>query len=305
MRIAIAGTNTLAYWVAHYLEDEGQHQFILLSRTPKPSLTARGWQVIIVDYGNQGNLIFNLAGIDVVVSTVCGDAQMFLIDAALNAGVERFIPADYGGSLSRRMPGDPLDRGQSAAINRLQQCESRGMAYTVFACGILYERFCPGGMKSANIGQSSGASEEGDYLVNIRSMRSQIPYDASGRPAMISVTAAQDVGHFIVAALDLPQRPREFRIRGDRMNASDLVRVAEMMRGADFERAQHNAATLRDRLTLARSSHNEQEAVRVHLLIATGEGRFDFEDANLNGLVDFTPVRFQDWLRIVWAGRLP
>ena len=157
---------------------------------------------------------------------------MFLIDAALNAGVERFIPADYGGSLSRRMPGDPLDRGQSAAINRLQQCESRGMAYTVFACGILYERFCPGGMKSANIGQSSGASEEGDYLVNIRSMRSQIPYDASGRPAMISVTAAQDVGHFIVAALDLPQRPREFRIRGDRMNASDLVRVAEMMRGA-------------------------------------------------------------------------
>ncbi|MCJ1419963.1 hypothetical protein MMC32_006319 [Xylographa parallela] len=304
MRIAIAGTNRLAYWVAHYLADEGQHQFILLSRTPKPPLTARGWQVIIVDYSNQGNLIFNLAGIDVVVSTVLGSVQLSLIDAALDAGVERFIPADYGGSLSRRMPVDPLDRGQSAAISRLQQYESRGMAHTVFACGILYERFYPGGMRSANIGQNSGASEEGDYLANIRSMRSQIPYDASGRPAMISMTAAQDVGHFIVAALDLPQRPREFRMRGDRMNASDLVRVAEVIRGAGFERAQHNAGTLRDRLTLARSSHNEQETIRVHLLIATGEGRFDFDDANLNGLVDFTPIRFQDWLHTVWAGEL-
>ena len=161
-----------------------------------------------------------------------GDPQLSLIDAALNAGVERFVPADYGGSLSRRMPVDPLDRGQAAAISRLLQYESRGMAHTVFACGILYERFYPGGMRSANIGQRSGANGEGDYLANIRSMRSQIPYDASGRPAMISMTAAQDVGHFIVAALDLPQRPREFRMRGDRMNASDLIQVAEAMRGA-------------------------------------------------------------------------
>ncbi|MCJ1402279.1 hypothetical protein MMC11_005499 [Xylographa trunciseda] len=305
MRVAIAGTNRLAYWVAHYLAIEGQHQFILLSRTPKLALTARTWQVVIVDYNNQGNLIFNLAGIDVVVSTVSGGAQLSLIDAALNAGVERFIPADYGGSLSRRLPVDPLDRGQAAAINRLQQYEPQGMAYTVFACGILYERFFPGGTRSTNIGQSSGASGEGDYLVNIRSMRSQIPHDASGRPAMISMTAVQDVGHFIVAALDLPQRPREFRMRGDRMNASDLVRVAEVMRGTDFERVQHNTATLRDRLALARSSHNEQEINRVHLLIATSEGRFDFEDANLNGMIDFTPIRFQDWLPTAWAGELP
>ncbi|MCJ1287413.1 hypothetical protein MMC26_006762 [Xylographa opegraphella] len=305
MRIAIAGSNSLAHWVAHFLADEGRHQFILLSRTAKPPLTARGWQVIIVNYGNQGNLIFNLAGIDVVVSTVTGNAQLALIDAALKAGVERFIPAEYGGSLTRRMPIDPLDRGQSVAISRLRQYESQGMAHTVFACGVLYERFCPGGLRLANVGQSSGASEEGDYIVNIRSMRAQVPYDASGRPAMISMTAARDVGHFIVAALDLPQRPREFRMRGDRMNASDLVRVAEVMRGTDFERAQHNSATLSDRLTLARTSHNEQETTRVHLLMATGEGRFDFDDANLNSLVDFTPVRFQDWLHTVWAGDLP
>ena len=161
-------------------------------------------------------------------------AQLSLIDAALNAGVERFIPAEYGGSLSRRVPGDPLDRGQEAALSRLQQYGSQGMTHTIFACGILYERFFPGGIKSSNIGQNSGASGEGDYLANIRSMRSQIPHDASGHPATISMTAAQDVGRFIVAALDLPQKPQEFRMRGDRMNVSDLVQIAEVMRGGSF-----------------------------------------------------------------------
>ena len=62
-------------------------------------------------------------------------------------------------------------------------------------------------------------------------MRAQIPYDRSGRPAMVCMTAMQDVARFIVAALDLPNWPRELRMRGERMNVSDVVRVAERMRG--------------------------------------------------------------------------
>ena len=33
MRVAIAGTNRLAYWIAYYLTLEDQHRFIILSRT--------------------------------------------------------------------------------------------------------------------------------------------------------------------------------------------------------------------------------------------------------------------------------
>ncbi|MCJ1474384.1 hypothetical protein MMC13_003042 [Lambiella insularis] len=239
---------------------------------------------------------------------VTGPAQLSLIDAALHAGVERFIPAEFDGSLSRRLPNDPLDRGQGAAISRLQQYKSQGMAHTIFACGILYERFFPGGIRAADIGQSTGASGEGDYLVNIRSMRSRLPYDTSGssrRPATISMTAAEDVSRFVVAALDLPQLPAELRMRGDRMNVSDVVRVAENLRRGPFERAEHNMDTLKDLLTLAKSSHDEQEAVRVHMLIATVQGRFDFDDANLNSMVNVTPVRFEDWLRRTWDGQFP
>ena len=183
----------------------------------------------MVDYSNEANLVYSLAGVEVVISVVSGNAQLALIEAALQAGVARFIPAEFGGSPLHRPPNDPLDRGQTAALDRLRQYESEGMAHTVFTCGILYERFGPGGMNAVGIGGSCGASGEGDFLVNVRSLRSQIPHDSSGRPAMVCMTAAQDVARFVVSALDLPDLPTELRICGSRMNVSDVVQVAEIM----------------------------------------------------------------------------
>jgi len=36
MKVAIAGTNGLARWFAHFLASDGNHQFILLSRAVNP-----------------------------------------------------------------------------------------------------------------------------------------------------------------------------------------------------------------------------------------------------------------------------
>ena len=245
MRIAIAGTNGLAYWIARYLSTETSHQFILLSRAvsladifkdsadliqPKPHLSAEGWQVITVDYGNDFDLQFKLAGVDLVISMVSGQAQIALIDAAAHVGVQRFAPAEFAGSSLDRPAMDALDRGQSAALARLRQYEAQGMRYTVLSCGILYERFAPGGTGSANIGYFSGASGEGDYLMDIRAMRAQIPHNSYGQPATICMTSAQDVGRFVVSALVLQNWPRELRMYGERIDVSEVVRVAEEMR---------------------------------------------------------------------------
>ena len=164
-----------------------------------------------------------------MISVVRGDAQLSLIEAAMQAGVARFIPAEFGDSPLRRPANDPLDRGQAAALNRLRQYESEGMAYTIFSCGILYERFGPGGMSAMDIGTTCGADGEGEYLVDVRSMRSQIPHDLAGHPAMVCMTAAQDIARFVVMALDLPALPTELRMCGSRMKVSDVARVAEVM----------------------------------------------------------------------------
>lgn len=106
------------------------------------------------------------------------------------------------------------------------------MQYTSFVCGILYERFSPGGMMTSRIGVRSGIGGEGDYLIHITQKRARIPYATNGQPATICMTSAEDVGEFVAAAIGLQNWPLELRMRGDRMNISRLVHIAEAIRGA-------------------------------------------------------------------------
>ncbi|KAL8765492.1 MAG: hypothetical protein Q9209_007463 [Squamulea sp. 1 TL-2023] len=305
MRVAIAGSNGLACSIAHAITTNTYHQVIVLSRSPKPQLSARGWQVVVVDYDQSQRqaLVFKLAGVGVIISLISGSAQISLIDAAAQAGVRRFAPAEFEGQAALRPQPDALDRGKRAALERLQYYQAQGMQYTSFVCGILYERFAPGGMYASGIGLRSGIGAEGDYLMNITHKRAQIPYDANGQPAMVSLTSAEDVGNFVAAAIGLPQWPPELRMRGDRMDVSRLVQVAEIVRGAAFEKAQYNSQSMHSALQLAQSSQNIQQQLRVISLMATASGRFDFATPNLNSLVDVTPTGFQAWLQESWKDR--
>jgi hypothetical protein len=185
----------------------------------------------VTNYSDGPGLVFNLTGVDTVISTISGNAQLALIDAALQAGVRRFAPAEFEGLPSLRPVPDPLDRGRRVALDRLQQHQARGMQYCVFVCGIFYERFAPGGMITSNIGRGSGISGEGDYIMNVRRMKAQIPYASDNRPALVCITSVQDVGRFVAAAIGIPQWPMELRMCGERVDFSRLVRMAELLRG--------------------------------------------------------------------------
>lgn len=169
-----------------------------------------------------------------MISTISGNAQLALIDAAVQAHVRRFAPAEFEGLPSLRPVPDALDRGRGAALERLHQYQARGMQYCVFICGIFYERFAPGGMIASNIGRGSGISGEGDYIMDIRRMKAQIPHGSNGRPASVCITSVQDVGRFVAAAVGMPRWPTEIRMCGERMDFSSLVRMAELMRGKHF-----------------------------------------------------------------------
>lgn len=195
-------------------------------------MTARGWQVIQVSYDNPGDLLYKLAGVDVVISTISGEAQLALIDAAAGARVRRFVPAEFEGSLASRPDHDFLDRGSRDALVRLAQLQSCGMKLTVFTCGIFYERFRPGGMHAAGIGRQSAIAQEGGYVMDFRHGKAMIPYsDFRGEPVYVCMTSAADVANFVVAALDLPHWPQELRMCGARMTVSELVSVGETLKG--------------------------------------------------------------------------
>ena len=199
---------------------------------PHPELTAKGWQVVVVDYNNASDLRFKVRGVDVVISTINGTPQMRLIDAAAAERVRRFIPSEFEGSPFSRPPNTFLDNGRRAALARLQECEAQGLRSTVFTCGIFYERFAPGGMAAFQIGVRNAIGGEGQYVLDMRQGRAMIPpSNGTGRPVHVCLTSARDVARFVVAALSLPSWPREFRMRGERMTIAELVSIGEQLRG--------------------------------------------------------------------------
>lgn len=186
----------------------------------------------VVDYDDLESLKYALRGIDTIISTVTGPAQIELIKAAVSVRVRRFAPAEFEGPPQLRPANDPLDRSRSLALHWLNHY-SQFIQSTRFVCGILYERFQPGGLAQSSIGLSSGFSGEGDYIMNCRSMEAQVPAydDENNSNVAICMTAAQDVGRFVTKAIDLQQWPAELRMCGHRVLVKDLVATVSRLKG--------------------------------------------------------------------------
>lgn len=196
-------------------------------------MAAKGWQVIKVDYTKPTALQYTLTGVDTVISTISGEAEIALIDAAAAVGVRRFVPSEFEGLPYLAPTADILDRGNMKSITRLQYYQGNGsMQYTVFVCGIFYERFAPGGLAAFQIGRGTHISTEGSYLLDFRENKAQIPLPPGDYGEVwICMTSAQDVAQYVVAALDIPEWPVEFRLYGDRLALPDIISGAEIAKG--------------------------------------------------------------------------
>ncbi|QSZ33096.1 hypothetical protein DSL72_002681 [Monilinia vaccinii-corymbosi] len=307
-RIAIAGSGGLAQIIAHHI-NETVHPFIILSREARPSLDVLGYQVTVVNYDNQDDLRFHLRGVDVVISTVSGVPQINLIDAAANSRVQRFVPAEYQDKLVGRPMNDPSDHGRAASIERLRhwaQNRRHRMQYTIFCCGVFYERFARGGLASMGIGASTTLGYQGSYLMNMEvNIAEIVEYSVAGQPISVSMTSVHDVARFITAALDLGQQmwPEEFRMQGDKKTLTEIVQYAEAVKGQPFATTVIAAPTLSASLEKAVYYQDHAKVARIQELMATEQRRYDFPQVNLNPLVNFQPISFWEWLSTHWASQ--
>ncbi|KAH8703841.1 hypothetical protein BGW36DRAFT_370086 [Talaromyces proteolyticus] len=137
--VAIAGASgTLGPHVLKALVDAG-FQVTVLTRG-KPGTYDSSIKVLEVDYTSLKSLTAALKGIDAVVSTVGGEAiesQIILIDAAVAAGVKRFIPSEFGSvSTNPKLEGFPLYSSMAKIRKHLQQKAAAGeLTWTVLVCG--------------------------------------------------------------------------------------------------------------------------------------------------------------------------
>ncbi|KAI1362127.1 hypothetical protein F5Y08DRAFT_284050 [Xylaria arbuscula] len=310
MRIAIAGAGGLAALITRELS-RSAHAILVLSRTPHPEFEAEyeDCQVAVVDYHNPGTLQFVLQGVDLVISTISGVEQLNLIDAARQARVHTFVPSEFEGALNHRPHpnNDPFDNGSSGALEQLQHWSSSRhypMRYTVFSCGIFYERFAPGGIRTYNIGASCRLFNQGDYMIDLEMGNAELPQaNAQGCPIQISMTSAEDVAHFIAAAVELgiDNWPREFKMRGARYTPQRILQICSEVRQIEFNVVSRPYSEMVDWLDYYHTQNDEDRCIQMQHLLQTADGRYTFGDTNLNELVGFEPMSFRQWLSRVWG----
>ncbi|KAF4827084.1 Oxidoreductase swnR [Colletotrichum tropicale] len=309
MRIAIAGGGGFAAILAHNIALTA-NALVVLSREPKPEFEQRyECQVAVVDYDDEENLRFALMGIDLVISTIRGQEQVNLIKAARHSRVRLFVPAEFEGCISHRpsTSDHPLDYGSNEALELLKHyanSKSRKMDYTVFSCGILYERFAPGGLAEYGMGAHQHIQGQGSYLVDVGNATADIiETNGSGRPVQVSMTSVADVARFVAAAIELGPGtwPREFRMRGDRMSVRDIFAKCSNVRGVAFSLRTRRYSKLQSDLSSYEQRQNWDQWWNIQRLIATADGRYDFRQTNLNEAVDIEPVSFRVWLESQWG----
>ncbi|KAM3564244.1 hypothetical protein MY1884_000866 [Beauveria asiatica] len=311
MRIAIAGGRGLGYLLAAGLSSaESAHNLIVLSRAPRREFNALGIQVHVVDYINMEMLRFALSGIDLVISTISGQAQLNLINAAGHGRVSYFVPSEFEGSLTKRPAAgsDPLDRGGAAALTLLRQWADTGrrMKWTAFSCGIFMERFHPYGLApSLGIGAAEGVGTAGSYIADINSgVADYTSVDASGNPVKICLTSVLDLVRFVVAAVELDPStwPAEFTMRGDRKKLTEVVDAMSAARNFPFQSHILSYQELVTHIAYNTEVGNYNRVAYLQRSLETANGRYDFSRASLNDAVDRSrrirvhPVNFSQWL---------
>jgi hypothetical protein len=116
-----------------------------------------------------------LKGIDGLVSTVAGTAmenQTVLIDAAIAAGVKRFIPSEYGSvTTNPKLEALPIYASMFKIKQYLQEKAKTGkLTWTVLACGAFLEFLFGGPMLLDFVNHKATLFDEGDNRISSTSL---------------------------------------------------------------------------------------------------------------------------------------
>lgn len=115
-----------------------------LTRAKKPDAHEASVKQVEVDFTSVDSLTAALQGVDAVVATLGGhamDSQTVLIDAAVAAGVKRFIPSEFGSvSTNPKLENFPVYNQMFKIKKYLKEKADAGqLTWTVLRCGAFLE----------------------------------------------------------------------------------------------------------------------------------------------------------------------
>lgn len=140
-KVAIAGaTGNLGPSIVNELVNQG-FEVTILSSSGNTSALPSAVKVIKVDYSSQDSVVSALRGQEVFISTIPKhDQQPALIDAAIAAGVQRFIPSEFGSNTigNEKVRALPVFAGKVKTQEYLRSKQDQ-ISYTFLITGLFLD----------------------------------------------------------------------------------------------------------------------------------------------------------------------
>lgn len=225
--IAVVGaTGDLGHRIVHALARRGAFVRVLVRKGADPAkveaLKRDGVTIIEADFQTVDSMAPHFEGVACVVSALSGlrdvivTAQTLVLDAAIKAGVHRFIPSDYAMDFMKLPPGTNRNFDLRREFHE-----------------VLEGRLARSEMKATSI--LNGAFTElltGEAPLIVFPLRRVVYWEDSEQ--ILDFTTKDDIADFTAAAALDSTTPRTLRISGDRQTAKTLAEVASDVTGKKF-----------------------------------------------------------------------
>ncbi|MDT0643929.1 NmrA family NAD(P)-binding protein [Zunongwangia sp. F363] len=222
--IAIAGaTGALGHKIARHLVNRGAKAQALVRKQSSAEkinqLEKAGVQITFVDYENQQDLVQACRNVSCVVSALSGledviiDTQGKILDAALIAGVPRFIPSDYSIDFTK------ISEGTNRNLDLRKIFHDRINKTTISATSILNGMF------------TDLLTGQAPLILN--PVKRVIYWGDKHQP--LDFTTMEDTAAFTASAALDPDTPRYLRISGEISSPEKLKNSASAAKGENFK----------------------------------------------------------------------
>ncbi|CAG9986908.1 unnamed protein product [Clonostachys byssicola] len=231
VKVAVAGgTGAVGKALADVLAGQTKHEGIILTRKD-PGEKSLPLPQHTVNYDDVSSLTAFLEEHDVhtIISAFgingksLAVSQSNLIQAAnASKATKRFIPSSFATAYPEDGPQilPPLQ----AYFDSLEALKSSDLEWAVVHNGIFLDYYFPDTLQSYY--------DHTTLVVDIPNGAAAIPGTGNER---LTLTSIHDSARFVIAALDLPEWPRELRVVGDTLTYNELVKLAEEARGVKFD----------------------------------------------------------------------
>jgi hypothetical protein len=258
------------------------------------SLTAKGVQIVKVDYSDHASLVKELQSVHTVIVCLfaeddsCIHSQVNLLNASLEAKVKRFAPSEFAGNNGA---STIIQLYRELKIPVLDKIKSSGIEYTIFMNGLFMDYFASPQKASPYLKS---------LIVGVDFNKCEANIVGTGDEPFC-VTRGEDIGKFVAAALDLEKWDERLGMVGSRTTWNELIKLGEQVRGKKFN-------VKRSTVEQTLSECDPKPANRIvnfmrEAFVAFCQGEFDIETTLNQKFPEIKPITVEEFVTKWWGGK--